>query len=189
MLCYLAPLLEVWGPSVPGSAAAPCSPGADSMSSAPDECPLTSRSISVGTQCPQPPATFFRTYPPYGCDGKESHCPGPQEHPDSLRKGLVAHSLSPSPSPPAEEGSCPPILLRAMGQLGPCVSEAWISLGAAACSLEARKAGRERAAGSRGPGPLLGLDGAPCSPTIPTGSITAGAVIIKRSRESFLPTS
>ena len=36
------------------------------MSSAPDECPLPSRSISVGTQCPQPPATFFRTYPPYG---------------------------------------------------------------------------------------------------------------------------
>lgn len=149
MLCYLAPLLEVWGPSVPGSAAAPCSPGADSKSSAPDECPLPSRSISVGTQCPQPPPTFFRPFPPYGCDGQESHCPGPQGHPDSLRRGLVAQSLGPSPSLPAEEGSCPPILLRAMGQLGPCVSEAWISLGAATCSLEARKAGTERAAGSR----------------------------------------
>lgn len=41
-----------------------------------------------------------------------------------------------------EEGKCTPVLLNSLGlepwgRLGPCLSEAWASPGAATCSLEA----------------------------------------------------
>lgn len=79
MLCYLAPLLEVWGPSVPGSAAAPCSPGADPTSSAPDEHPLPSRSISVGTHCPQPPPPSLGPLPPTDVMVRRATALGPRD--------------------------------------------------------------------------------------------------------------
>lgn len=61
-----------------------------------EECPtLAHRPTPEGTWRPTASLTFFRTCSPCGCDGEESHSPGPQGCPDSLSESLAPTSGAP----------------------------------------------------------------------------------------------
>lgn len=79
-------------------------------------------------------------------------------------------------------------LAESQGQLGPCLSLAWASPGVVICSVEAGRVGRQNSprpsAGARvGTSPSIAFP-----PSTLTSSINVGAIIIKQSGESFIPT-